>query len=215
MTKITNKIAVFGAGGFGKETMFYLTDFLEGSNQHVKEWAVFVVDDEWIQSEIIMGIPVIPRSIFNFSDYEVLVAVGDPKERRKIIENLPDNTNYFTLIHPRATVSKFVEIGKGSIITPGAVVTCDIKIGKHAHLNLNTTIGHDCIIGDFFTTAPGVHISGKCKIGDGVYFGTNSSVRDKVSICNNVTIGMGALVLKNISEEGVYIGSPARKLEIK
>ena len=145
----------------------------------------------------------------------MIVAVGDPLERKNIVENLPSNTKYFTLIHPNSVVSRYVEIGEGSIITPGTVVTCDIKIGKHAHLNLHTTIGHDCIIGDYFTTAPGVKISGKCHIDDCVYFGTNSSIRDKINVCKNVTIGMGAVVIKDITEEGIYIGSPAKKLERK
>lgn len=215
MMKLESKIAIFGAGGFGKETMCYLIDCLVNTNRKIEEVAVFVVDDEWYKMKTVIGIPVIPRSKFSAKDYHVLVAVGDPFDRKKIVDSLPVETKFLTLIHPRATVSKFVEIGEGSIVTPGTVVTCDIKIGKHSHLNLNTTIGHDCIIGDFFTTAPGVHISGKCVIDDCVYLGTNASVRDKIHICSNVTIGMGGLVVKNIIEEGVYIGSPVKKLEKK
>lgn len=215
MIKIENKIGVFGAGGFGKETMSYLIDCLANSNQKIEEVAVFVVDDQWYTKNTVMGIPVIPRSEFSVKGYEILIAVGDPSDRRKIIESLPADTRYFTLIHPSAIISKFVEIGEGAIITPGTIVTCDIKIGKHAHLNLHTTVGHDCIIGDYFTTAPGVHISGSCTIDDGVYFGTNSSVREKINICKNVTIGMGAVVVKDITEAGIYIGSPAKRLERK
>lgn len=94
-------------------------------------------------------------------------------------------------------------------------MTCNIKIGKHAHLNLHTTIGHDCIIGDYFTTAPATNISGNCEFGECVYFGTNSSVRQGIKICDNVTIGMGGIVVKNINEEGVYIGNPVKKLNKK
>lgn len=215
MIKFDNKIAVFGAGGFGKETICYLIDSIEKSNQRIEDVAVFVVDDEWYTSKVVMGINVIPKSKFSADEYEVLVAVGDPLKRRIIVESLPSNTKYHTLVHPSAVISKYVEIGEGGIITPGTIITCDIKIGKHAHLNLHTTIGHDCIIGDYFTTAPGVKISGSCHIDECVYFGTNSSIREKIKVCKNVTIGMGAVVIKDITEEGTYIGSPAKKLERK
>jgi sugar O-acyltransferase (sialic acid O-acetyltransferase NeuD family) len=141
------------------------------------------------------------------------VAAGDPSIRKKIVESLPVKTTFTTIIHPNAIISKWVEIGEGSIITAGVIITCDIKIGKHSQLNLHTTIGHDCIIGDYFTTVPGSNISGSCLFGNKVYFGTNSSVRQGVSICDDVTIGMGGVVVKNISESGVYIGNPLKKLE--
>ncbi len=215
MLKPDNKIAVFGAGGFGKETICYLIDSLAKSNQRIEDIAVFVVDDEWYTSRTVMGINVIPKSKFSANDYEVLVAIGDPLKRKIIVESLPSNTRYLTLVHPRAIVSKYVEIGEGSIITPGVIITAEIKIGKHAQLNLNTTVGHDCILGDYFTSAPGVNISGNCYIDDCVYFGTNSSIREKLKVCKNAIIGMGAIVLKDISDEGIYVGNPAKKLERK
>jgi UDP-3-O-[3-hydroxymyristoyl] glucosamine N-acyltransferase len=76
-----------------------------------------------------------------------------------------------------------------------------------------TTIGHDCIIGDYFTTAPNVSISGTCRIGDCVYFGTTSCVKEKITICSNVTIGMMSGVVKNISVSGTYVGTPANLIK--
>jgi acetyltransferase-like isoleucine patch superfamily enzyme len=70
-------------------------------------------------------------------------------------------------------------------------------------------------MGDFFTTAPAANISGNFHFGDCVYFGTNSAIRPGVKICDNVTIGMGGVVVKDITEEGVYIGNPLKKLEKK
>jgi acetyltransferase-like isoleucine patch superfamily enzyme len=47
------------------------------------------------------------------------------------------------------------------------------------------------------------------KIGHGVSIGTNATILP-VSICDRVVIGAGAVVTKNISEPGIYIGNPAR-----
>ncbi len=103
-------------------------------------------------------------------------------------------------------------IGEGSIICPGCILTTNINLGKHAQLNLQTTIGHDSVVGEYFTTAPGAKISGGCRVGDRVYVGTNASLKEKVSICSDVVIGLNAGVVKNIDVSGIYVGTPAKKI---
>jgi UDP-3-O-[3-hydroxymyristoyl] glucosamine N-acyltransferase len=106
-----------------------------------------------------------------------------------------------------------IEIGEGSIICAGSILTTNIKIGKHTHLNLHTTVGHDTEIGDFFTTAPGVKISGNCKIGNKVYVGTNGSIKEKIHISENVTLGLNCGVVKHIEESGIFVGTPTQKIK--
>lgn len=207
------KICILGAGGFGREVLCCLIDGIATTNLKIEDIALFMVSDVHFEKRRIMGVDVIPQSKFNPALYNVVVAIGDPSSRRRVVASLPSQTTYTTIIHPSAVISEWVKIGEGSIVTAGTILTCNINIGKHAHLNLHTTIGHDCIMGDFFTTAPAANISGNCHFGDCVYFGTNSAVRQGVKICDNVTIGMGGVVVKDITEGGVYIGNPLKKLE--
>jgi UDP-3-O-[3-hydroxymyristoyl] glucosamine N-acyltransferase len=60
---------------------------------------------------------------------------------------------------------------------------------------------------------PGSIVSGNVTIGDFVYLGNNSSVKEKIKICDNVTIGMNSAVVKHITEEGVYVGVPSKLLK--
>jgi sugar O-acyltransferase (sialic acid O-acetyltransferase NeuD family) len=210
------KVCIVGAGGFAKEVLCCLIDIVNDPEKKPSELACFLVADkdfEAYKNKKILGVDVIPQSVFDAGKYEVIVGVGDPKLRRKIVNDFPSDTSYVTLIHPTVVMSEWVEIGEGSIITAGCILTCDIKIGKHAHLNLHTTIGHDCVIGDYLTTTPACNISGICTFGDCVYFGTNASVRQGISICDDVTVGMGGVVVKDIKEPGVYVGNPVKKLE--
>jgi sugar O-acyltransferase (sialic acid O-acetyltransferase NeuD family) len=163
-------------------------------------------------NEQILGKPVWPYSKVNILTHVVSIAIGDSMIREKILTQLPEKIEYISIFHPNAVVSKWVTIGEGAIICAGNILTCDITIGKYAQLNLNTTIGHDCVIGDFLTTAPNVNISCNCVIGNHVYFGTASSIKQGLRITDNVVIGMGAVVTKDINEPGVYIGNPAKKL---
>jgi len=197
------KKGIIGAGGFGKEVYWSLNP-VERIN------TVFFVDDVyWDGSDK----KILPLSLFDSDKFEVVVAIADSNFRERIVNSLPKNTKYFTHIHPSAQIhGEDVSIGEGSIVCAGSIITTNVKIGKHAHINLITTIGHDCIIGDYFTTAPGVQISGNETIGNRVYFGTRSCIKQKLSVCDNVIIGMNAGVVKNITEPGTYVGTPAQKI---
>ena len=191
--------AIIGAGGFAREIKVALG--LPDTK--------FFVDDAYQKVESgIYGL-----SKFDPNKYEVVVAIGDPIDRARMVDKLPSNTRFFTFIDPSAQIQDVdVEIEEGSIICAGCIITTNVKIGKHTHLNLLSTIGHDTQVGDYFTTAPGAKISGNCKIGNKVYVGTNGSIRQKIDICDEVVIGMNAAVVKNIDTSGVYAGVPAKKL---
>lgn len=192
------KKALIGAGGFADEVKAHMKEF---------DMVCFVDDKYYTPNDKNIK----PISEFNVNEYEVLVAIGDPLLRSEMVSRLPKETKYFSYIHPTAQIlSNDVEIGEGSIVCAGVIITTNCKLGKHTHLNLLTTVGHDNRIGNFFTTAPGVKISGNCLIGDRVYFGTNASVRQKIKICNDVTIGLNAGVVKNIEIAGIYVGVPAK-----
>ena len=195
------KKALIGAGGFAREIKAQMGDYT---------MKCFVDDRYWIENNE----HILPLSQFDPNQYEVLVAIGDPRDRFDMIQKLPENTKYFTFIHPSAQIlGNDVTIGKGSIVCAGCIVTTNVKIGDHAHLNLHTTIGHDCEIGNYFTTAPGVKVSGNCKIHDCVYIGTNASIRQKINIHSLSTIGMNAAVVKDIESPGVYAGVPTKKIK--
>ena len=194
------KRALIGAGGFAREIKAHIGD---------ETMKCFVDDLFWKENNEF----IFPLSQFDPNEYEVIIAIGDPKIRFDISQRLPKETKYFTYIHHSVQMLGNVSIGKGSIICAGSILTTNIKIGKHTHLNLQTTIGHDCEIGDYFTTAPGAKISGNCKIYDCVYIGTNASIKEKISIHSFATIGLNAGVVKHIEDSGTYIGTPAKKIK--
>ncbi|MFT4019649.1 MAG: acetyltransferase [Agriterribacter sp.] len=212
MISLEKKICIAGAGGLGREVLSYILDELDPKGIKAEDHVCFMQSDDHIRETQIMGINVIPLSKFNPSTHNVVVAIGNPQVRKKFVENLPADTKYTSIIHPSAIIYRWVDIDEGCIIMAGSIISSNIKMGKHIHLNAATTIGHDCTLGDYFTTAPAVNISGNCLIGECVYFGTNAAVKQGITICNNVTIGMGGIVVKNITEEGVYTGVPAAKL---
>lgn len=190
------KKALIGYGGHAKEVM----------SQIGEKMPCFVTDDFICENTI-------PLSKFNPKEYQVMIAIADPIKRENIIKKLPKETIFFSFIHPSSLIFDNVQIGYGSFIGAMSILTTNIKIGNHSILNRSNHIGHDTIIGDFFSGMPGAIVSGNCEIGNKIYLGTNSSIKEKIKICDNVIVGLNSGVVKNINECGVYAGVPASKIK--
>lgn len=196
--------ALIGAGGHAREVMAQMGMTLPR-----------FVEDEYYSATDQTDDLIKPLSSFDCSKYAVIVCIADPEQRRSLISRLPKETQYFTYIHPSAKVlsNTSIAIGEGSFIGANSILTCDLEIGKHAILNRGNQVSHDCKVGDYFSMMPGAMLSGNDQIGDCVYLGAGSIVRERVSICSNVTVGLNAGVVNDIIESGVYAGTPAKKIK--
>ena len=200
-------VAIIGAGGQAKET-YTVLERLAG---YVHFNFIGFFESVHTKDEF-LGYPV--KSLDEY-DPEITyhIAIGNEKVRKIIVESLPKETKWFTVLDPSVLIGKDVEIGEGSFVGQNSIITESVSIGKHTHLNIDCTVSHDTQCGDFMTMAPGARIMGGCTVGDSVYLGAASAIKDKISICDNVTIGMGAMVVKNIQESGTYVGVPAKKMK--
>ncbi|MGZ5021918.1 MAG: acyltransferase [Chthoniobacterales bacterium] len=119
-------------------------------------------------------------------------------------------------------------IGDETFVGPFVEIQRDVMIGKrcriqsHAFICELVTIGDDCFIshGAMFINdlfEEGGPAKGKrelwrsTKLGNHVSIGTNATILP-VTICDNIVIGAGAVVTKDIAESGIYVGNPARLL---
>ena len=190
------KKVLIGNGGHAREVMAQMGLKL-----------IRFVDDEFVDEDSL------PISQFDPTKHAVMVAIANSKDRYDMVQKLPKETQFFTFIHPTALIMGDVEIGEGSFIGAYSILTTNIKIGKHAILNRGNQIGHDCRIGNYFSAMPGSIVSGNVTIYGLVYMGTNSSIREKLSIHSLSTIGMNSAVIKNIEDSGTYVGCPAKNIK--
>jgi len=191
------KLALFGYGGHAREVAAQIDDNI-----------TFFVDDQYA-NEVAK-----PISEFDPTEYMMMVAVADSRDRFDIVQRLPKETKYFTYIHPTALIlSDTIIVGQGTFIGANSIITTNVKLGDHCILNRGNHIGHDTVIKNYFSAMPGAIVSGNVIIHDLVYMGTNSSVKEKLSIHSLVTIGSNAAVVKNIEETGTYVGVPAKKIK--
>lgn len=190
------RLALYGCGGHAREVASQM-------NCEV----TYFVDDEYANENA--------KSISEFdpSKYCMMIAIGDSKDRFTAYKKLPKETVFFSFIHHTALITDFTKISDGSFIGAYSILTTNIKVGSHLLLNRGNHIGHDTTIGNFFSAMPGAIVSGNVTLDDNVYIGTNSSIREKTYICSNVILGMNSCILNDITEPGIYVGSPAKKIK--
>lgn len=203
-------IYILGAGSMARETLNYYKDLgkFEEVGGFIEENCKRV--DFKIHGKSIMDASVID----NLSEENSILigAIGSPKRKRWIEEIEKKGFNFDTVIHPSAIIGNNVNIGKGCIISPGVIQTCDIEIGRHTIINIGSTINHDCIIGDFVTIGPGVNIAGNVTICDECWISIGVKIVNKVSIGEGSFIGAGAVVTKDIPENVLAVGVPAKPI---
>jgi UDP-3-O-[3-hydroxymyristoyl] glucosamine N-acyltransferase len=94
-----------------------------------------------------------------------------------------------------------------------AVINADSIIGKHCIVNTGAIIEHDCVILDYTHIAPNATLGGIVRVGRRSHVGIGATIRNKVIVADDCTIGAGAVVVNNISERGVYVGFPAKRMK--
>lgn len=114
------------------------------------------------------------------------------------------------LVHPSAIVSPDACIEQGAILMPGTIVNSGTRIGSNTILNTAASVDHECLIGDGVHIGPGARLAGLITVGDATWIGIGSVIRESVRIGANVLVGAGSLVLKDIPDDVLAYGSPAR-----
>jgi 2,3,4,5-tetrahydropyridine-2-carboxylate N-succinyltransferase/tetrahydrodipicolinate N-acetyltransferase len=170
------------------------------------------------------------------------VLIGDYKDIADILENnkerihsyhidvkarnsaipLADLTQYDARIEPGAVIRDMVEIGKGAVIMMGAVINIGAVIGAGTMIDMNAVIGGRAIIGSNCHIGAGAVIAGVIEppsatpviIGDKVLIGANAVVLEGVKIGSGAIVGAGSIVTKDVPENAVVVGAPARVVKI-
>mgnify|MGYP005992520009 CR=1 FL=1 len=185
------KIAIIGAGGFGREVKTLIDDI----NKINPVYEIIGFFDDGIENgTLVNGLPVLGTiASINNIDYSLKLAlgIGVPAIKEKAIRSIVNNQVVFPiLIHPSAIISK-------DFIT----------------LNLSCTVGHDTVIEDFSSFMPAVNISGEVLIEKNVYVGTGAKIINQLSIGDNTVVGAGAVVSKTLPPNCTAVGIPAKPIK--
>lgn len=142
-----------------------------------------------------------------------ILRIDGNRERIALFESLqiPDE-RLVTFVHPMAYVAPTVQLGAGCIIMPNVSMSPGTKLGTGCLMMAGSMMGHDNVVGDFCHIAAQAAVGSYLTIGKGVHIGLNATVKENLTIGDYATLGAGAVLTKNIGENEIWAGNPARFL---
>lgn len=210
-------IAIYGAGGFGKEVACLIRKI----NEVEPTWNLIGFYDRIYEKDYDNGYGKVLGSIddLNTVDRELalVIALGDTTVVKTIVGTIHNpNITYPNIIHPSFYIldNNRFKMGEGNIIQRNCVVSCDVELGNFNVLNGAITFGHDVKVGNYNSFMPGVRISGCVSIGDLNFFGVSSIVLQQITIGEGVRIGAGSILMFKPKDDNLYIGNPAKRIKL-
>ncbi len=211
------KIAIYGAGGFGKEVACLINRI----NRNGGEWQLigFFDDTKHVGSavsrygNVLGGMDTLMKVD---EPLAIAIAINDNKVVRRIRENITnDNVSFPNLIDPSLFMvdEQTFTIGEGNIIQNDCMISCDVVMGNFNLINDHVVVGHDNRIGDFNGLMPAAHLSGGITIGDNNLLGVASVVLQGMTIGNGVTLGANSVLMTQPRDNSTYLGVPAKRFD--
>ena len=121
-------------------------------------------------------------------------------------------TDPVALVDPTAAVASTASVAHGAYVNAGAVLASHVTLGCHAHVNRSGSVGHDSALGFGASLGPGVVLAGHVDIGAGAFVGAGATVLPGVRVGRDAVVGAGAVVTRDVDEDAVVVGNPARVL---
>lgn len=198
-------VILIGGSGHARS----LIDCVQASGDEVAG----ILDDGLKIGDSVLGVPVLGKieDCEKYREHTFLVAIGDNGIRTRIVESV--DLKWYTAIHPAAEISRYAKVGPGTVVMANAVINSCAVVGKHCIINTGAIVEHDNLLEDFVHLSPRVALGGGVHIEKGTHVGIGAVVRDNQTICGGCVIGAGAVVVKDITESGTYVGIPARRLK--
>lgn len=200
-------LAIYGTNGSGKE--------IYDLAMIVDRWEKIVFINDYEKEGIFMDCPRMPFEVFQQSypaeTTEVCIAVGEPAVKKLLYDRLKEKSyRLATIIAPTAIISPTAQIGEGVVVRHHTIISSEAVVHDNVYIQSNAIIGHNVEIESHCQISSYVHISGNTRIGEGVYIGIHCPIREKISVGKYSILSMGAVVLKDVPEEVVVMGNPAR-----
>lgn len=206
-------IAIYGAGGFGRE----VACLIRRINEQNPQWNLigFFDDGKPVGHKTEYGNVLGGIETLNATQHPlcVVIAIGSPKILRKIVGLINNPFIEFPNLFSPDTIfldKENISFGYGNIVCASCLFSCHIKIGNFNTFNGYITVGHDVQIGNYNSLMPAVRVSGNVHIGNCNFMGVSSVILQQISIGNDTVIGANSTIIRKTKDGNTYVGNPAQ-----
>lgn len=211
-------IAIYGAGGFGKE----VACILDKINEQESTWNLLGFFDDGIEKGMeVSRYGKIIGGMEELNSWEeeisIVFAIGLPRILSLLVAKIQNpKVNFPNIIHPEVFFAdkRTLKMGRGNVIVRACSFSCDVTLGDFNQLNSISSLAHDVEVGSFNVFMPLSRISGGTKIGNLNLFGIGSVILQYLKIGDNTRISAGSYVMRNTKDGFLYAGNPAKKYDI-
>lgn len=207
------KLLIVGAGGFGRELLWYA----KHSAEHGRTWEIAgFLDDR-------------PDALARFShessvrgplkdhapgeDELLLLALGDPKSKLAVAQSLrARGAKFLTLVHPSALVGPSVKLGEGCILCPHVCIPTDAVLEDFVTVNSQSTVGHDAFLGEGVTLSGHCDVTGGARVERGAFLGSGARILPSAVVGEFARVGAGSVVVRRAAARSTVFGVPAKVL---
>ena len=203
-------IYILGAGAMATDVFDIYIDLGKES-----EVAGFLEENCQREKALLLGKEINDVSILkdlNRDTVKLICGIGTPL-RKRLVEYTKDlGFRYDTAIHPSVLQSRFLTLGEGIISAANDIIKSQVTIGNHTLILSTSIVGHGVHIGEFTTVSSGVLIGGNSRIGNNCFIGMGTVIIQQISVGNNSFIGAGSVVTRDIPDNVLAVGVPAKPI---
>lgn len=187
-------LILVGAGGHAKSCI----DVIESTGLYE---IAGLVDKELPKGEKVLGYPVLgnddalPELVKKYKNFLITLGhMGNVSLRKKLFEEIKNMGGVFpSVIAATAYVSKYAEIGEGTIVMHHALVNASAKVGVNCIINTKALVEHDAVIGDGCHISTASVVNGGVCVGEGSFAGSNCIIKQGVTVPENTFIKAGSI----------------------
>lgn len=200
------KLAIIGTKEFAQQ----IRGFAKRSGEYE---FVGYLDDLEQEGSIIEGFPVLGNVKDGIRLHKegiidcVFIAIGYTRFdlRESYYNDLKGQVPFATIIEPTAEIGEGVKIGEGVYVGRNTIIDDGSELKDNVFIHRNCLIGHESVIGKHTYCSGLDHMAGFCNVGERTFIGLSVCVADHMTIGDDVWVGIGSIVAKNLKKPGKYL----------